>query len=217
MSYADFAANPSPKYLRFDEIKLSCLGGSGFQSIREVCSSLQKFAQLFAQKLNGKGAKLKFIGDIKQTHLTETDFSDHLMLVNYLENELLPNFSCCRAYEFLVAFYSNEDASANFISSLLKMKPIVCCSDVTLTIFIMDDTHPTELPVEAIIKWLGQSCEAVTGSANGSKKKEKFLQIKMRNIQNCVEMSDRLTEVLIIFNRYNVNMYDIKCTGVRLI
>ena len=120
-------------------------------------------------------------------------------------------FYSCGAYEFVTTFDSDEDAAANFISRILKMEPIIRCFDVVGAYIFYNRLQSCNKIVcgghhkMARSKLRSPHCKWFEKEGNISPNKN-------RNIQNCVEMLDRLTEVLIICIMYKIstllNMYD---------
>ena len=134
------------------------------------------------------------------------DFEDHFAVLEHLRNKLLPICNSSRHYEFEIVFStissSDPNAATNLIESLLKLPQIVVCSDVKIDVRDCRSVA-TLLPVEAIAKWLNQKSNdptGVNGQKNG-KKKEKFLEIYLFEIQNGLKMVSRLTEVYCLFCR----------------
>ena len=173
-----------PPYLRFDEVIFN-------YKYREQ-SIHGEFLQSLSTRV--KGSKLVFHGNINENH--PTDFKNHFQLLYYIGNELLPLFNSCRAYKFLIEFYSDKESATEFVSSILQMDSIRRFTNVSLLIYWIDRYQRMQLPKEAIKNWLIFKSEAKVNSANvGRKMEERFLQIKMNGIGDGSEMRWCLKEV----------------------
>ena len=130
-----------------------------------------------------------FSGAINQN--SRYEFSNHLTLIKYLRDELLPICDSSRRYKLQIGFDSDKNEGTKVISSVLEMPQIVGCSNVEIGIFRIDS--PVQMPIEKIEEWLNQKTGRIGFSG---KKEEKFLKIYSYNIENVLEMCEHLTEVL---------------------
>ena len=120
-------------------------------------------------------------------------FSDHLQLLNYIQNTFLPICSSSSGYQFDIYFYSDANSAENIIASILKMDEIKNCSMVQIQIY---DAEQTQLPVYEVSNWLEKSTDG--GENIVQNLKERFLEIRFNGdscIQNARQMVDHLEKV----------------------
>ena len=140
-----------PRFIRFDSVSLSYSGGS--MTSEKKCQKVEKY--LKAIKTASKHSNtIRFVGEINQND--PTCFTDHSVLLSYLDEQVLQLCNSSRGYEFQIHFHSDsdKDAGTNFISSLLQMPAISRCSNLEITLFFIEEAQ--QLPVETISDWLNR-------------------------------------------------------------
>lgn len=178
-----------PAYLRFNEVSL--IYNRQLHHIssarREKCAPEQIQVNLEPLLPEFTGSKLKLYCDFNGWLFLMSKFGNLEKFLQYIEGQLLTLFKFSRAYEFDIDFIYTDQAVV-VIPALLKMSQIMRSSSVKLV--IRGITRPTDLPEDAIMSWITHS-----NKKGGKKETENFLQIKMDQISNGVEICDRLNEV----------------------
>ena len=186
-----------PCFLRFngvdlymsDESETYSGGESDTLPITEKCLLFEK--QLQSVKSALTGSVLCFWGVINESKAS--CFHDHLELLNYVRNRILPICDESCGYEFHIMFESDVSASQNVISSILQTPQLNRCSSAQFRIYDGSVEPELELilPVKEISNWLHRKCD------HGRKK---LLHINSGEIEmeNIEEMSNHLTEVLFL-------------------
>ena len=173
-----------PPFIRFHEVDLRYVF-TGKGSIEEKCLRLKNHLQSLKQYLKDTISIICFGGIDKYLH---NHFTDHLQLIAYFRDELLPICDSSHRYSFTFHFDSDKDAAASVIESLLQMPQIDRCSNVGIEI---DYANPTQLPVNSIAQFLNHpKYDQII-----RKTKEKFLKIYLDEIQNVSNLCDHLTKV----------------------
>ena len=190
-----------PAYLRFNEVSL--IYNRQLHHIssarREKCAPEQIQVNLEPLLPEFTGSKLKLYCDFNGWLFLMSKFGNLEKFLQYIEGQLLTLFKFSRAYEFDIDFIYTDQAVV--IPALLKMSQIMRSSSVKLV--IRGITRPTDLPEDAIMSWITHS-----NKKGGKKETENFLQIKMNQISNGVEICDRLNEVFTF--RYKQKKFKMK-------
>lgn len=178
-----------PAYLRFNEVSLIYNRQLHLISSarREKCGPEQIQVRLEPLVPKFTGSKLKLYCDFIGWLFLMSKFGNLENFLQYIDGQLLTLFKFSRAYEFDIDFIYTDQAVVG-IPALLKMSQIMRSSSVKLV--IRGITRPTDLPEDAIMGWITHS-----NKKGGKKETENFLQIKMDQISNGVEICDRLNEV----------------------
>ena len=124
----------------------------------------------------------------------QNKFNNHSAILDCLPNQLLEICDSSRGYKFRFHFCSDANVITNIISSILQMPPIKRCSHVEIEILYKCGVQ-NQLPVEEISNWLRISVDKMKSKKMDRKPKEKFLKIRMSDIQNAREMIDHLQMV----------------------
>ena len=198
-----------PPFLRFDNVQYNYNWvGSRFCHVSRFCRvdlinqplplpfwpSDEKKRQKFLERLQSFKPALKdsnsvyFIGHIGDR--LYIDFEDHFALLKYIRTELLSLCDLSRHYEFFIEFNKDKDSHTNVIESLLQM-PQIRRSSVGIELI---GVYDSQLPVEAIVQWLNQEPDPLDVIYR-KKQQEKCLTIKLRSINNLLQMFRRLVEV----------------------
>lgn len=141
-------------------------------------------------------------------------FDDHLKLLDYFQNRVLPHCDSSRSYEFEIGFgivigqepepAESSAAATEIIASLLQIPAINRCSDLTIRI---NYVTLMQLPIQPISDWLHRK------SDGGQIQNGRILHIHNNNylsypendddihLENAQEMVKLLTKVL--FHFYN--------------
>ena len=184
--------NNLPQFLRFVRVVLDYKSSvySNVLPIEKKCQSVVNYLQPL--KLND--TLIHFIGFIHQTN--RNNFISHSQLLDHLRNELLPICGSSRGYKFEI-FTLDEVSCKDLIAQILQMPPIVCCSNVEISIHGRIN-YPIQLPIEPISNWLHRNCEG-----REEMPKERFLRI-ISSKQVCVqELCDHLKKVTILLTLNN--------------
>ena len=182
-----------PQFVRFDGVKFSY--GDGSKPIEDKCQRIEKYMKPIMPALKHTNS-IRFVAEINQDN--QASFSDHTNLLSYLNEQMKKTFKLCRRYEFVIYyFYSNKNAGANVISSLLQMPPISQCSNFGITLMHFKEERSLELPIKTISDWLNPM---IDGRKTYSRiPQEIFMEIRTQEIQNVTEMCDHLSKVRFIF------------------
>ena len=183
-----------PQFLRFNGVELSYRHYT-FTSVAEKCQLFVDYLQPLKKTLNDANT-VHFIGAIDSRY--RYFFSDHSQFLDHLQNELLPICSSARGYKFEVYFYSDTNAGANLIASILEMNPIVRCLALEIQVYGEQSMH---LPVESITNWLSRKFDGIKIKEQS---KERFLKIYSMGIQNAHVLWDYLKEVIKHFDLYQL-------------
>ena len=187
----------SPQFVRFNKVKLYY---KSVGKIEEKCKMFVNYLHgIEAITLNGLN-QIHFVFSISKKCLGS--FSDHLQLLNYLRNELLPVCGTPRCYKFELSFnYDNRRngiyVDVNMITQILQMDPIDRCSNIEIMLSGAS-ALPMQWPIETISDWLHQKSEG-----NAKKSQKRFLKIYSdgwENFRNERELLDHLREVIILNN-----------------
>ena len=157
-------------------------------TITNKCQKIEKYLKPIEPALKHSNS-IRFDADINRND--KACFSDHSILLSYLDKQLLQICNSSRRYEFKIHFYSDENAGTNVISSLLQLPAISRCSNVDITLYLTEEA--TQLPVEAISDWLNRV------KTDSLIPREIFMEIRVNEIQNVTEMCDHLSKVRFIF------------------
>ena len=153
------------------------------------CEKVKEYLQPIKNALKHSNS-IRFVATINQDD--QSSFSDHSVLLGYLSEQLLQLCNSSRGYEFLIHFYSDKNAGANIISSLLQMPPISRCSNFKITIYLINGSQAQKLPIETISDWLNRR------KTYGRIPQELFMKIHMNEFQNVTEICDHLSKVQFI-------------------
>ena len=119
-------------------------------------------------------------------------FTHHCQLLNQLEKNFLPIFGTSRRFKFGIHFWSDKNAVAKVIASMLQMDAIKGCSSLEIKLYGL--TQPIELPTDAISNWLNRESDGINKYS-----KERCLQISLGNIQTAQHLIDHLKAVIKFF------------------
>ena len=174
-----------PTYLRFD-VKLSYIALASYEgTIDQRFEWIQMILQPFKKALTG--SKFDFLTIISNGD-DEHDFKDSSTLLDQT-NKLLQIFARCRAYDFYIESYINENTPAHVLASILQFDAIVRCSEIGVE-FNFESFTPMNLPIEAIGNWLNRT------NANGQMHNECFLNLEINDdVPNLGGMFEYLKEV----------------------
>lgn len=169
-------------FLRFTNVELQF---RSYGLIEKKCENIQlKLHKLKHVLIDSNW--IKFNAKIDQND--GTAFNNHLQLLEYIRNQLLPICNSSRGYEFYIAFKSDNNYASNIIESLIQMQAIKRCSKIKIGIVGGDQMY---LPVKEISNWLESTNEI-------ENKEEKLLVIELlgaQSIQNAQEIVDCLKTV----------------------
>ena len=179
-----------PSFLRFNKFRL--VYDSGSQSLITKCRLFEDCLESIKPALKDSN-KTYFEASINRDH--PNHFSDHLNLVIYLRDRLLPICDSSRRYVFSIWFTSDENSASEVISSILQISQVRSCSHVSIELFGYNWSD--RLPVEDISNWLAQNTDDVVEIYGMRKWKEnRFLKIIYSDvISNTQEMWEHLKQV----------------------
>ena len=179
-----------PQFLRFVNVELY---------VDRKCNSVVNYLQPLKKSLNGSNL-ITFEARINEN--IQSGFSNHLQLLNHIQEELMPIFDSSHGYKFKVHFDSDANAGVNVIRQLLQMHPIDRCSNVEITLYGLEE-QPNQLPLEAISNFLhrNRKCGRIRQDSN-----EIYLRIKMAEIQNVHATCDHFKKVIKYFS-FNLNFW----------
>lgn len=182
-------ANEVPPFLRFDIVQISY--GYVWQPIKEKCELSESYLLILKPALIDSDMIEVYAGICEGD---PSDFSNHLQLIEYIQNQLLSFCISPRSYKFHIYFYSDENSVPNLIASLLQMDELRLCSNIEIEIRIRHQEKrfgfEKQLPVEAIANWLEKSDDKMEII---DRTKERILKIELRvGIQNPQEMLEHL-------------------------
>ena len=196
-TYEETEISPSdltelPPFLRFRFVGLyfgHSFNENDAQPIADKCLLFENLLQSVKPAL--ARSALFFSGDISESK--SFCFRDHLELLNYLRDRLLPICNTSRAYEFFIKFDSDSDQSAakHVIASILQTSQLVRCSSAQFNIFYGSDGLQLRLPVNEISDWLHMACDR-------ERKKSLHVNCEGFEIENSQEMINHLQEVFYI-------------------
>ena len=170
-----------PSFLRFNILHLKITEAlNDTQSIADKCLLLESLLQ--SVKPASAGSELYFYGTINKSK--SSCFHDHLELLNFVRDRLLPICDKSRKYKFKILLESGESASQNVISSILQTPQLNRCSSAQFDFDIYFSF--IQLPVKEISNWLHRKCD---------REQKKLLHIYSREIENLQEMVSHLREV----------------------
>ena len=181
-----------PQFLRFDEVQLC------FRSlVTSNTSRISNKCQLFLNCLQPLKRALNDTNLIHFDGITIDDaglyfFTDHSQLLNQLGKNLLPVFGTSRRYKFGIHFWSDKNAVAKVIASMLQMDAIKRCSSLEIKLYGL--TQPIELPTDAISNWLNRESDGINKYS-----KERCLEIYLGEIQTPLHLIDHLKAVIKFF------------------
>ena len=188
-----------PSFLHFSNVYLWY--DFGARLIEEKCELVELHLRPLIPALND--SKMILIRAAIRKH--PKDFSDYSTLLDHIRNRLLPICDSARCYKFDIVFpldANTTTATANVISSVLQMQPIMRCSNVEIRFLYCGRQIQNQLPVEAILYWLETSNNEAGMGISIKSRKEKLLQVQMWGIQNSVEMIDHLKMVYFILKYF---------------
>ena len=185
-------ANEVPPFLRFDIVQISY--GYVWQPIKEKCELSESYLLILKPALIDSDMIEVYAGICEGD---PSDFSNHLQLIEYIQNQLLSFCISPRSYKFHIYFYSDENSVPNLIASLLQMDELRLCSNIEIEIRIRHQEKrfgfEKQLPVEAIANWLEKYDDKMEII---DRTKERILKIELRvGIQNPQEMLEHLIKV----------------------
>ena len=124
------------------------------------------------------------------------NFYNYSMLLEYLDNRLLPICGSSRGYKFKIKHddygvqnFSDLNSNTNVIASLLQMPGVKHYAKLAIE---APNNHP-QLPIEAISNWLERSADGIENKFQNTK--EKFLEVKSLGINNAQVMLEHLKTV----------------------
>ena len=168
-----------------DEIDTDSGDEGDTQPIADKCLLFENLLQSIKPAL--AESILSFSGDINGSK--SYCFHDHLELLNYVRDRLLPICNESREYEFGILFDSDESAAQHVIASILQTPELNHCSSAKFFVYC----GFLQLPVEEITNWLNRRCE-----------RKKSLYIYSEEFENLHEMIDHLKEVLLLCKILNM-------------
>ena len=178
-----------PPFLRFGNVELDIADSfdeNDAQPIADKCLLFENLLQSVKPPALARSA-LFFSGAISES--MPSCFHDHLELLNYLRDRLLPICNTSRAYEFCIIFDSDQSAAKHVIASILQTPQLDRCSSVHFDFFCFLELQPQlRLPVKEISNWLHLKCD---------RERKKSLRVNLDGIEieNSQEMIDHLQEV----------------------
>lgn len=176
-------------FLRFDTVWLWSLCDE--HSIKEKCEFIESHLRPLKSALVDS-QMIEFRARIS-AYDDGIDFSDHLQLLEYIRNRLLPICNSSLGYKFYIDFESDFNSAANVIASLLQMPEIKRCANVEIKI-IHWRGRQNQLPIETISTWLERSADVVEN--NVQKQRERSLTISTEGVfGNTREMLDHMKTV----------------------
>ena len=146
-----------PQFLRFDDVELNYCCQK--VPIKEMCRLVVNYLQPLKKALNDTHL-ITFIAGINENDPSK--FSNHLQLLNHVQEELLPICDSSYGYKFEIRFNSDKIAGANVIRQILQMPPIDRCSNVEISLhglayfYYEHVLGRNKLPIEAISSFLHQ-------------------------------------------------------------
>lgn len=174
-------------FLRFDTIWLWSLYGE--HPIKEKCEFIERHLRPLKSALIDSNM-IDFRARIS-AYDDGIDFSDHLQLLEYIRNRLLPICNSSLGYKFYIDFESDFNSAANVIASLLQMPEIKRCANVEIKI---TSREQNQLPIETISNWLERSADGMEN--NVQKHRERSLTISTDGVfGNTREMIDHMKTV----------------------
>ena len=189
ISHAKLLTIPQFQFVRSDGVELYYNGGS--IPIKDKCQRIEKYLKPIMPVLEHTNS-IRFSVNINQDD--QASFSDHTYLLRYLSEQLQHTLNLSH-YEFEIYFWSNRNAGANVISSLLQMPPIRQCSNFEISLWHIEEA--LELPIKTVSDWLNPM---IDGRKTYSRiPQEIFMKIRTQEIQNVTELYDHLSKVHFIF------------------
>ena len=160
----------------------------------QIWPSIEKKRQKFRKRLQSLKPALMDSNSVYFTgHIGDRwyiDFKDHFALLKHIRTEFLSLCDSSRHYEFFIEFFKDKDSHTNVVESLLQM-PQIRRSNVGIKLYRVFNT---QLPVEAIVRWLNQEPDPLDVTYR-KKQQKKCLTIKLFSISNLLQMFRRLVEV----------------------
>ena len=128
-----------------------------------MCPLVVNYLQPLKKALNGSNS-IKFVGRINEND--QSGFSNHLQLLNHVQEELLPICDSTYKYHFQIQFQtqSDESASANVIRRILQMHPVDRCSNVEISLCQLKE-QSNKLPIKAVSKFFDRKCIKFDGDS----------------------------------------------------
>ena len=194
-----------PPFLRFNIVQLEVELGY-VQATQPIAEKCLLFENLLQQSLKPAldGSVLAFGGDISENE--SSCFHNHLELLNYLRDRILPICNKSREYKFDIVFDSDERAVQYAIASILQTPQLAHCSSTQFRIYYDYDSYDSlsdniteilvRLPINEISNWLHRKCDG---------ERKKSLHIYSEGIENLREMVSHLKEVN-VFMRVEENI-----------
>ena len=185
-----------PPFLRFDLVKLD-VAESGDEDDTDTQSIADKcllFENLLQQSLKPAldGSVLAFGGDIDENDTS--CFHNHLELLNYLRDRILPICNKSREYKFEISFDSDKSAAEHVIASILETPQLNHCSSAQFRIYYGSNEPQLRLPIKEISIWLHRKCD------REGKKSLHICSGGMKKIKNIEAIINHLKEVLFLLN-----------------
>ena len=195
----------SPLFLRFNEIRMGCSNPNYIidkHSIEKKCGLFETyFRQLKTVLENANVIVFDLKIDLFQRYPNR--FKNHLELLNYLSNKLLPMCDFFNGYKFCIEFDNDWDAGTDVISAILQLPKVIQSSKVQIVLHGIK--QPTQLPIEAISNWLHRKFDDGLECISTKQSGERFLLIHVYSrFQNDTAIVDHLKEVsFILFYEFN--------------
>ena len=174
-----FLSQEAPPFLRFRELTLWFSPGTAL--IEEKCNLYADHLLPLKHALNSSNL-IYFNVRIDQND--PSHFRNTSMLIESLQNGLLPICDSSNCYKFVIDLVSDKNAGTELISSILQLPQINRCPNVCVQLYGLAGA-PTQLPVKAISQFLHMLNIC----------RQKFLRIYMHQPQNIEEMCDYLEKV----------------------
>ena len=185
-------------FLRFKTFYM--LYNDGSISIDEKLHLLQDQLQLFGTALSDL-KKITLSAKINSND--QSQFRSHFQLLDHIRDQLLPICDSSPFYSFSIDFQSDNAVAADFIATILQMRPITRCRDV---LFIYEKAIFIQLPVKVISNWLNRDSDDGIGYT-GQGKEMRLLATNYRiKVQNAVEMFDHMKMVITFYFIFTIKI-----------
>ena len=188
-----------PPFLRFNIVQLELAELGYVRATQPIADKCLLFENLLQQSLKPAldGSVLAFGGDIDENDTS--CFHNHLELLNYLRDRLLPICNKSREYKFDILFDSDKSAAEHVIASILETPQLNHCSNAQFWIYYgsQSDEPQLRLPIKEISIWLHRKCD------REGKKSLHICAGGMKKIKNIEAIINHLKEVLFLLNILN--------------
>ena len=185
-----------PPFLRFNIVQLEVAELGYVQATQPIADKCLLFENLLQQSLKPAldGSVLAFGGDIDENDTS--CFHNHLELLNYLRDRILPicNKSC--EYKFEISFDSDKSAAEHVIASILETPQLNHCSSAQFRIYYGSNEPQLRLPIKEISIWLHRKCDR-------EGKKSLHIYSHGMKIENIEAIINHLKKVLFLLNILN--------------